>query len=251
MDSGIEALYWDGRHYDFQNLGYEADLPFYLSLAQSCGGPILELGCGTGRLSIPLAQAGHIVTGMDQAEHMLLTARNKAEQAHVRIRWIRKDIRDFSLQQKFRLILLPFNTLGHLLDRPSLEGCLGMVRDHLARGGIFALDVFRPRLDYLMRPHDQRVPVCQYPSPDGEGLVTIEETGWYDPQSQLFHVTWHVDPGNGQKPYDLPNTMRMYFPQELDAILHYNGLPVVERYGDFDRSSPGPDSPRQVLVCRV
>ncbi len=130
-------VYWDGFHYDLHTDVLPGDLPFYLSEAKKAGGPALELACGTGRLTIPLAKAGIDITGLDVAGPMLERARSKAAAEGVKVRFVRADARKIRLNGKFKLIFIAFNSMQHLHDRVSLELFFSGVKKHLAPGGRF------------------------------------------------------------------------------------------------------------------
>jgi SAM-dependent methyltransferase len=97
----------DGRHYDA--LKTQDDIAFYQAYAQQATGPVLEIGCGTGRVTIPLAAAGVDITGLDVSSSMLAEAKRKAQQQSLEIRWVQADGRNFELGQRYTLILMPFN----------------------------------------------------------------------------------------------------------------------------------------------
>ena len=135
----IDDIYLDGRQYDRLFGTGDADLPFWLSLAYQYGDPVLELACGTGRVSLALAQAGFRVTGLDNSEGMLGQARRKSREAGLEVGWVAADMRDFDLDRVFSLIIMPANALCHLLDLNSFESCMAQVRKHLAPDGRFAI----------------------------------------------------------------------------------------------------------------
>src|SRR5258705_8241998 len=109
-------LYRDGRHYDALNSFLVADIPFYVEEARKAGTPALELGCGTGRLTIPIAQSGVEIVGLDLSPSMLAHARTKAEAARLAINFVEGDCRLFDLGRKFALIYMAFNSMQHLHD---------------------------------------------------------------------------------------------------------------------------------------
>lgn len=125
---------------------FEAEAPFYLAFARKLGGPVLDLGCGTGRVTLALAQAGLAVTGFDNAAKMLARVREKA--AGVGISWVDADVRTFALGQRFRLIIEPGLAFQLLRDRADQSAMLTQVRRHLAPGGRFVLN-----LDLAQAPH--------------------------------------------------------------------------------------------------
>jgi SAM-dependent methyltransferase len=243
------SLYYHGRHYDLKWRHLTVDLPFWLRQASAFGDPILELGCGTGRVALHLAQAGFRLTGIDIFESMLKEARRKAIQQKLAVEWVRDDIRVFDLGRKFALIIIPFNTLLLLPELEDLEACLACVRKHLAPGGKFIVDVFNPSLEILRRDHSKRYPHREYPAPDGGGTIVVTESNLFDATEQINHLRLYYQfPGKAQFTVEeVP--VRIYFPKELAALLGYNGFVVEKRFGDYDESPFKSDSPRQLLLC--
>lgn len=242
-------LYRDARHYDAQNKGFVEDIPFYLSQIDRYGEPVLELACGTGRITIPIAEKGFRVTGLDVSEAMLSRAKIKAATKGVQVDWVRADCRDFVLHKHFDFVFLPFNSITHVHDLESLEACFTCVREHLADSGRFVIDVFNPRLDILMRDPARRYPVAQYPDPDGRGTVVITENNIYDTASQINRIQWYYNIGEGIEEFVVENNMRILYPQELDALLVYNGFAIEAKYGNYDETPFESASPKQLVVC--
>jgi SAM-dependent methyltransferase len=134
-----------------EDMGAEADamgdVPFYVELARQAaadGHTVLELGCGTGRVTIPIAKSGVEVVGLDNAAPMLDIARRKATAAGVNVRWIEADMRSFEIDQLFGLVIIPYRSFMHLLTDEAQASCLRTVRAHLVLGGRLALNVFAP-----------------------------------------------------------------------------------------------------------
>jgi len=125
------------------------DIPFYVELAKQAaanGEAVLELGCGTGRVTIPIAQAGVEIVGLDNAPAMLDVARRKAAAAGVDVRWVTADMRSFRLEQRFGLVIIPFRSFLHLLTDADQLACLARVHEHLLPGGRLALNFFVQKL---------------------------------------------------------------------------------------------------------
>ena len=221
-----DDLYVDGENYDrlFGGAGAGDDLPFWIDQAKRYGDPVLELACGTGRVTIPLAQEGFRVTGIDRAEGMLREARRKSVERNADVEWVRADIRDFCLNKTFSLIILPANTLIHLLHLSDLEACLTSVRAHLAPEGRFIVDVFVPKAELLVNRPGERSTFAEYDDPDGGGEIVVTQSYVYEPGTQIKRVkTYHPVPGEDAEIEGELN-VRMYFPQELDALFKYNGF---------------------------
>ena len=244
-----DPLYRDGRHYDLQNQDYREDIPFYLSMANLYKSPILELACGTGRVTIPIAKYGHAVTGIDISEGMLLRAKEKAKEKHANIALIRSDVREFYLNQKFSLIIFPFNSIALIHDLESINGCLGAVKKHLNEQGRFILDYYNPRLERLRGEGSASHPVAEYTDPDSGKKVVISEKNRYEAATQINHISLIYQ--MGEKRFIKELNMRIFFPQELDALLKLNGFNIEAKYGDFDRGPFISDSPKQIIVSHL
>jgi SAM-dependent methyltransferase len=246
----IDWLYLSGQRYDLQ-FGADYDLPFWKAQARAYGGPILELGCGTGRVAIPLAQAGYHVTGIDISDAMLAEAREKSAREGAAVTWVRADVRDFDLGQRFALVIFPANALLHLLHLEDLEACLASVRRHLTPEGRFAFDVFVPDLDILRREPTERYPFSEYTDPEGGGDVVVTESNVYDPATQINTITlYRALPGGAEEALGTLR-LRMLFPQELDAILKYNGFAIDRKVGNYDGRPFDVWAVRQLVVCHV
>lgn len=132
-------------------MGTEADAmndtPFYLALAREAAArrhAVLELGCGTGRVTLPIAHEGIEIVGLDNAPAMLDIARRKAATEGLDMTWVEADMRDFHLERRFGLIIIPYRSFLHLLTDADQAACLNAVYRHLVPGGRFALNFFAP-----------------------------------------------------------------------------------------------------------
>lgn len=250
--TAMAGIYEDARRYDAltrQHFG-SSDLQFWKRQAVQCGGPVLELACGAGRLTVPLAAQGTEIAGLDASEPMLAVAREKADRAALTIAWHLGDMAGFDLEQRFSLIFLPNNSVAHLLTWQDFGRCLACVRRHLADGGRFMLDYFNPSLTLLSRDPNQRYPAGTFDAPDGSGPICVSEQVSYDAASQVnrIHWFWRSEATGKEETSDF--SMRVYFPQELDALLAYHGFAIEDKYGDFDLSSFTSASRHQIIVAR-
>jgi SAM-dependent methyltransferase len=246
----FKDIYWDGRHYDLKYKDLKDDIPFYLQQAEKYGNPVLELGCGTGRITIPLAEKGFDITGLDILEPMLELAKKKAEEKEMNIKWVLADCRNFRLGKKFNLIFFPFSSIAHLHDLESIKACFSCVKEHLTDEGRFIIDYFNPRLDYLLRDPNEKRSIVSYPDPDGSGTVEILETNVYDTVSQINRIKWVYKTGKFEE-VEKELNMRIFYPKELDALVQLNGLDIEAKFGNFDESPFNSDSPKQIMVCRI
>ncbi len=248
-----DQVYRDGRHYDRLFPDHGGDLPFLLAQAQRAqrGDAVLELACGTGRVAIPLARAGLKVTGIDLSSGMLNEARRKAAAEGVPVTWIEADMRAFDLGATFSTVILVANGLCHLLTIADFEACAACVRKHLAPDGRFIIDVFVPDCGILTRDPAGRFPMSEaYDDPDGRGRVAMTHSNIYDPTTQVNHITTVTTWSSGEEIAGEVD-MRMYFPQELDALLKYNGLPVERKFSGYAETPFGAGATKQLIMCRA
>jgi SAM-dependent methyltransferase len=252
MKRKIDVLeYIDSRHYDAKmgSRGRFEDIPFYIDKVKEYGEPILELACGTGRVTLPLAEKGISIMGLDLLDSMLKEARRKANETGVKIEWIEGDMTDFNLNKKFNLILMPGCAFNGLMDLESVENCLTCVKKHLEPNAGFIFDAFNPNLNILVRDPSETYPNAKYQDPDGSGLVIVTESTRYDKASQNLNTTLTYSIADKTVSNEL--ILRIFFPQELDALLKYNGFNIKAKYGDFDQAPFTSESRRQILICQV
>nr|WP_245218964.1 class I SAM-dependent methyltransferase [Rubellimicrobium aerolatum] len=222
--------------------------PFYREEARRVGGPVLELACGTGRLTIPLARDGHNVVGLDAAPAMLARAKAKAAEAGTAVTFVAGDMRDFDLGQRFGFVLLSCNSLSHLTEPEDLRAGLAAIRRHLAPGGVLAFDVVLPDPCNLVPPEGGLRRLDLGPNP--ASAVEAEERVDYDPVRQLRVAHWRVRPPGRDWIELAPLVQRQFFPHELPLLLGASGLELVARHGDFARNPLAPWSLNQVCLAR-
>jgi len=221
-----------------------------LRKARQYSEPVLELACGTGRITIPIAEQGIDITGLDISEPMISYAKKKAKEKGVTVEWVKADCRNFKLDRKFNLIFFPFNSIAHLHDLESIKSCFSCVKMHLKDEGRFIIDIFNPCLDILIRDSSIRYPVAEYPDPNGKGTVVITENNLYDTSTQINRIKWYYKIGSEPEVMKELN-MRIFYPQEIDVLLHYNGFKIEDKFGDYDETPFTSTSPKQVIVCYV
>ena len=153
------------------------------------------------------------------------------------------------MNTQFDLIFLPNNSLGHLHTLPDICACFASVLRHLSPQGRFVVDMFSPSLPLLLREPDTHYPMTGYTRPDGK-TVAVSETVLYDPAAQVLHALWHYQ--TKDEPEDVrPLDLRIFFPQELDALLIFSGFTLEAKYGGFDKRPFSSASRQQVIVCRA
>ncbi|MEM7034846.1 MAG: methyltransferase domain-containing protein [Chloroflexota bacterium] len=235
----IDPLIYDAEN--AENEKFKTDGPFYVALAQQTSGSVLELGCGTGRIAILLAQAGIDVTGLDIVPQMLERARQKV--AGLSLQFVEGDVRSFELGRKFDLICATGGVFNMLISQADQEAMLTQVRKHLTPEGIFAIDVVIPQPDWMGSNEIEEL-WDTYVTEDGR-TIRFSGTDHYDPLHQIKHEAAHrrwLNSDGQEVAKSSSFAFRYIFPQEMEALLHYNGFSIRHRYGDGTFESPTKES---------
>jgi SAM-dependent methyltransferase len=232
------------------------DVGFFVEAAMESGGPVLEVGCGTGRVLIPTARAGIEITGLDLSPHMLAVCRErlKAEPEHLRaqVRLVEGDMRQFELGRKFKLVTLPFRPFQHLTTVEDQLACLGCLRRHLAEGGRLILDIFNPWLEALVRTKfgEEVSDEPEFAMPDGRKVIRRHKIVSRDEPNQvnyveLIHYVSHPDGRKERLVQAFP--MRYLFRFEAEHLLARAGFEVEHLYADYDKSPFGSKQPGELI----
>ena len=224
----VGDLIYDAAIYDGLNTFLD-DLEFYKKwLPKDKEASILELCCGTGRLTIPIAKDGYTITGVDYTASMLNRAISKAREEQLSIDFVQEDIRTLDLGKKFDFIFIPFNSIHHLYKNEDLFKVLKVVKKHLQENGLFLLDCFNPNIRYIVHGEKEKETMAEYTTDDGR-KVMIKQTMCYENATQINRIKWHyyID-GVFHSIQDLD--MRMFFPQELDFYLECSGFNICLLY---------------------
>jgi len=248
--------YTGAEEYDLENGVDGPSLPFYLAIARETGGPLLDLACGTGFLTIPLAELGLATTGVDLAPEMLELARRKA--AGLPIRWVQADCRTLDLGERFNVETLTGNAFQEFRTRADQEGLLSSVVRHLTPRGLFAFETRFPRPSALFAPEtppgnwSQEVSWRTFVNDAGQ-TVTVSTSQRHDPllQEVEYVIFQRWEEAGGPQVRTERALLRFVYPREMEALLHYNGLTVHAAYGDWDRQPLTGTSPRMIYVCRL
>ena len=251
-----EAHYEDGRYYDQAYRRRRHDVRFYRDLATESGGPVLELGVGTGRVALAIAKAGIDVVGVEPMAPMLEQAHQRLERlphaARDRVELRRGDLARLRLRRKFPLVIAPFNVWMHLYTREDIERGFATVRHHLKVGGRFAFDVLLPDPNNLARNPSKQYRGGEVPHPRGGVRYRYSEYFSYDPVAQIETVVMDFEhPKKKEQSFCTPLTQRQFFPAELEALLHYNGFELESHTGDFDGEPITAATESQVLIARA
>ena len=227
--------------YDRLGPGYDAwcrsvleDIPFYVDLAVRSGGPVLELGVGSGRVAVPTALAGVRVVGIDSSPAMLELARRRAKPHNVDLRLLEADMRMLPDLGTFALVTIPFRALLHLSSDEERRGLLTAVRDRLEPGGMLAFDVFHPDAEDIAETHDRWL----------EREPGIWERAAWDAAARELELSVRTEESEA--------SMRLWWlePDDWRRLLGEVGFTDVEAYGWFDRSPLFPGAVDSVWIAR-
>ncbi|GAA4722439.1 class I SAM-dependent methyltransferase [Brevibacillus fulvus] len=249
-------MYRWADYYDLTQRGVPGDVEFFLELAKAAGGDILELACGTGRITIPMAEAGLSVTGLDLSGDMLQKAKQKAAERGVleQVHFLQGDMRKFALDQQFSLIMIPYRSFLHLLHIQEQMKALACIRRHLTPGGKLALNVFVPHIAHLYEEAEKMTFRGSYRLESGEEIAMWDYTR-YDHFQQLAEITRtyeRISPeGVVTEKVVGRFTLRYIFPAELHHLLRLNGFKIVERYGSFDRKPFDAKSTELIIIAEA
>lgn len=242
--------------YDVTAPGLPGDVDFYLSLAREASPPVLELGCGNGRVTIPIARAGIPIVGLDVSEPMLRRARERSAGLD-NVRWVEGDMRDFSLAERFGLVIIPYRSFQLLMTVEEQKSALRCIHRHLQEGGRLAFNIFNPDIvmmgQWLGQRRGDLERVASYVHP----LTGRQEELWqspsYDTSGQEIRVLLVHEALNeaGAVVSKLHRTMRLryIFRYEMEHLLALCGFRVEALYGDFFRSPFGEESTEMVWVA--
>lgn len=214
------------------------DISFYRAVAVDRGATVLEYGCGNGRITLPIAEQGLSIVGVDLCREMLADFECQLARATAdvrrNVRLVHADMRQLRLRRRFGLVLCTFNTFLHLYDRNDAERFLACVRSHLETDGRFVFDVSMPDPSELARSPSRPYRVRPFRYAGTGELVRYSETFDYDPARQILFVTMRFEPvGAPRRAWTTLLAHRQYHPVEIEGLLHYNGFEVEQVVSDF------------------
>jgi SAM-dependent methyltransferase len=233
-----------------------ADVRFFVEAALESGGPVLEVGCGTGRVLIPTARAGVEILGLDLSPHMLDICRarldNEPEAVRDRVCLVEADMRNFDLEQTFALVTTPFRPFQHLTTVEDQIACLRSIHRHLASNGQLILDIFNPSIEVLTRDNlgEEWGEEPEFTMSDGRRIFRRHKIVGRDFFNQIndIELVYHVTHPDGQKEtlvHAFP--MRYLYRYEAEHLLARCGFKVEHLYSDFDKSPFGANDPGELL----
>jgi SAM-dependent methyltransferase len=232
------------------------DVPFFVEAAKESGEPILEIGCGTGRILIPIAQAGIKIVGLDVSPGMLRVCRERLlhepEEVQSNVRLVQADMQDFELSEMFTLVTIPFRPFQHLTTVEEQCACLECIHRHLVKGGKLILDLFNPSLNMLVETI-VRQEFGEEPEiimPDGRRIIRRYKFVSKDLFNQINHIEMiyyvtHPDGREERLVHAFP--MRYLFRFEAEHLLERCGFQVEHLYADYDKNPYGSKYPGELI----
>lgn len=253
VSAGASAHYRDAAYYDKAYALRRADVAYYVTLAKKLGGPVLEYGVGNGRVALQIAQAGIEIVGIDTSSEMIRDLNAKRTKLprdqQERLTTQLGDMRRVRLKRTFPLIIAPFNVVLHLYSREDVEQFLARVTEHLAPGGRFVFDFSAPRVADLAVDPDRKYGAPRVRHPSHGGIVKYAERFEYDDWRQTLWCLMEFSPVDGSPSWEVPLAHRQFFPQEMAALLHYNGFPHQLWTQDFSDQPATAEADSLVVAC--
>jgi len=237
------------------------DEAWYRARARSLGGPVLELGAGTGRITLGIADDGAEVWGLDASRTMLdaLDAKlaNRPPDVRARVHTVQGDMRRFELDQQFEFVIIPYRAFLHNLTEADQLACLTCVRRHLAPGGMLAFNVFHPSLEFMARNAGSLANVWRLATthalPSG-GCITRADAVSYDTPHRLLHAQHRYDEWDASGVLTRSTlhrlTLTYLYPADIERLLVDTGFSEVVMYGGFDERRFERDADELVVTAR-
>jgi SAM-dependent methyltransferase len=232
------------------------DVGFFVSLARETGGPVLEVGCGTGRVLVPTARAGIDIDGIDRSPPMLAICRQtlarEPDAVRGRVRLYEQDMRTMRVDRKYALVTSPFRAFQHMLTVDDQLAALSAMHRHLEPGGRLVLDVFNPSLPMLTDPNILTQPVAEpeFTMPDGRRVVRSYQIMGRDHLDQVQEIVFLlkiVHPDGREEDREDRFRLRHLFRFEGEHLLERSGFRVDAVYADYDRSPYGSKYPGELI----
>ncbi len=244
------------RFFDAETADKTDDLRMYSRLAAETEGAILDVGCGSGRVLIHLAQEGHRVHGIESDPAMLRELERKLElmpQLSAQIKVVQADAAEHVFERRFGLILLSFNLLMHFLELEPQVRLLSQLRRCLADGGQLVIDLPNAGPVFATEDTDALTLERQFLDPETGNLVMLQSVSSLDRTAQILHVDWIYDiiDGDGAvKRVIAPHQLRYFFLPELRLLLERCGFVIAAVYGDTERAPFMSVSERMIVHAR-
>jgi cyclopropane fatty-acyl-phospholipid synthase-like methyltransferase len=241
--------------YDIEHAHFDEDLDMYLNFAELCGGKILELACGSGRLLLPLAREGYKLTGVDTSEAMLTLAQQALQNAGLatHCQLVLQDMCTLQLPEKFRLAILALGSFGHVVRRQHQQQALAAIRGHLSAGATFILDISNEDARYMEQLGGHLLHQGSWKQEDGSYVThfispassntrhLLELTHFYDVHRQSGAVQRTIS----------QTDLYLFERNEVELLLEQAGFRIKDLYGNYEFSPYEHESPRMIFIAEA
>ncbi|HEY7351032.1 MAG TPA: class I SAM-dependent methyltransferase [Ktedonobacterales bacterium] len=241
-------------YYDLEHAGYQEDVDLYLNYAQAVGAPVLELGCGAGRLLEPLARRGIEVVGVDSSPAMLARARQHLQEGSLlkQVELLEADMRTLRLNRRFRLVFVALNSFAHFITRQEQRAVLGIIHQHLLPGGTLILDLPNADLRRYQQADGQVFHQGTWNDESQQIIVSHLIAAVSDPEARALHLThfYDVHPQAGPlRRIVVENALALLSPGEAELLVESCGFQISHLFGDYDLNPCADASQRLIIVA--
>ena len=244
------------QFYEWEHQSFRDDLPLYLGFARTSAGPILDAACGTGRVSLPLAEQGYAVTGVDASAEMLAIARSKIDRLKLtgKVRLVQADLRTMKLAAHHGMALVALGSFHHLETIDDQRRALHQLASHLLPSGLLLIDLVNPSPEWLAAGDGALVhqTTAPFPGADGPGQLSkfVARSSSFDTQTERLLLIYDlVDERGAVTRHSYQLSLRYLFRYEAELLLAEAGFRLRDVYGDYDLESYQASSPRMILVA--
>lgn len=241
--------------YDIEHAHFDEDLDMYRNFAELCGGKILELACGSGRLLLPLAREGYTLMGVDTSAAMLDLARSGLEQDGVarRCQLVQQDMCTLQLSETFRLAMIALGSFGHIITRQRQQQALAAIRRHLGSGATFVLDISNEDARYMEQLSGQMLHQGSWQQEDGSYVTHFLSPASAHSQHllDLTHFYEVHRQGEAVRRTISQTSLYLFERNEAELLLEQAGFRVKDVYGNYDFGPYEHTSPRMIFIAEA
>lgn len=244
------------RFYDAETVGKTDDLAMYSRLAEDYGGPIFDVGCGTGRVLMHLARQGHIAHGIDDSRQMLDRLDIKLEsnpRLADNVEYVHGDVMHYESDEVYSMILLTYNALMHFHDQATQISLLKQLRRLIADDGLLVIDLPNAGETFATQDTDAILLDRSFIDPDTGHMIMLQSHSYMDRVTQILHVQWIYDEVTADgtvKRLHAPHLLRYYFYPEIVLLLKECGFGVMDVFGDYDENPFEDGCERMILYVQ-
>ncbi len=241
-------------YYDLEHADYQDDVDLYLNYAAASGSPVLEIGCGTGRLLEPLARRGLKIVGVDTSPAMLARARARLDEQGLlkRVELVEGDARTLRLNQRFRLAFVALSSFAHFTTRTAQRAVLATLHYHLLPGGTLILDLPNADVRRYQQAEGQLFHQGTWTTQNQGEMVTHLVAAAGDTEGRTLHLTHFYDvytQGGSLRRTVAQTTLALLSPGEAELLIESSGFQLLHLFGDYNLNPCEGESPRLIVVA--